>query len=78
MLSSILFNCVVDVAFQRFEARLLDHGLYLGDHIERLTDIRYADDIILFGNSLQPFRRAQENLFEVERKQNQDLTCRRG
>ena len=53
MLSSILFNCIVDVAFQRFKARLLDHGLYLGDHIERLTSIKYADDIVLFGNSLQ-------------------------
>ena len=53
VLSSILFNCVADVAFQRFKATLLDHGLYLGDHIERLTNIRYADDILLFGNSLQ-------------------------
>ena len=53
MLSSILFNCVVDVAFQRFKARLLDHGLHLGDHIQRLTNIRYADDTLLFGNSLQ-------------------------
>ena len=53
MLSSILFNCVVDVAFQRAKARLGDHGLYLGEHIERLTNIRYADDILLFGNSLQ-------------------------
>ena len=52
MLSSIFFNCVVDVAFQRVKARLGDHGLYLGEHIERLTNIRYADDILLFGNSL--------------------------
>ena len=64
VLSSILFNCVVDVAFQRFKARLLDHGLYLRDHIERLTNIRYADDILLFGNSLQELINMSESLLD--------------
>ena len=45
VMSSILFNCVIDMAFQRFKARLLDHGLYLGDHIERLMITRNADDM---------------------------------
>ena len=64
--SSILFNCVVDKAFQRFKARLLDHGLYLGDHIERPTNIRYADDMIIFCNSLQELIDIEQNWFQVE------------
>ena len=61
VLSSILFKCVVDVAFQRLKASLLYHSLYLGDHIERFTNLRYADDILLLSNSLQEVA----NMFEI-------------
>ena len=52
-LSSILLNWVVDVAFQRFKARLLDHGLYIGDPIKHLSNITYAGCIMIFGNALK-------------------------
>ena len=44
--------CVKDV-FRTWKLRLLDHGFKLSDDdFKRLTNIRYADDILLFGMSL--------------------------
>ena len=53
VLSTLLFNCVLDVAFQRFKANLTNEGLFISNDQLRLTNIRYADDILLFSNSLE-------------------------
>ena len=53
VLSTLLFNCVLDIAFQRFKANLTHEGLFISNNQARVTNIRYADDILLFSNSLE-------------------------
>ena len=53
VLSTLLFNFVLDVAFQRFKANLTHEGLFISNNQARVTNIRYADDILLFSNSLE-------------------------
>ena len=53
VLNTLLFNCVLDVAFQRFKANLTHEGLFISNNQARVTNIRYADDILLFSNSLE-------------------------
>ena len=45
VLSAIIFNCVLDVAFENWKVQLVHEGLLLGSDAERLTNTRYADDI---------------------------------
>ena len=53
IISSILFNAVLEHAFRKWKARLQDHGWLLDNSIsERNTNIRYADDMMLFANLL--------------------------
>ena len=53
VISSILFNAVLEYAFQKWKARLRDHGWLLDNRpSERLTNSRYADDMMLFAKSL--------------------------
>ena len=52
VLSTLLFNCVLDVAFERFKANLTTEELFISNTQARVTNIRYADDILLFANSL--------------------------
>ena len=52
VISSILFNAVLEFAFQKWKARLRDHGWRLDNTPrERLTNTRYADDMMLFAKS---------------------------
>ena len=50
--SALLFNCALDVAFSRWRYRLNDHGISM-ENGRRITNIRYADEILLYGKSLQ-------------------------
>ena len=53
MLSSIIFNAALELIFQRWKAQLNNHGWMLsGPNDERLTNARYADDMLLFAKSL--------------------------
>ena len=45
VLSAIIFNCVLDIAFDSWKRRLGDHGLFVAHANPRLTNTRYADDI---------------------------------
>ena len=51
VLSAILFNCVLDLAFDSWKSKLTTEGLYVGHGMSRLTIIRYADDILLYEKS---------------------------
>eukprot|EP00973_Karenia_brevis_P062155 8644362-Karenia_brevis.AAC.1 len=51
IVSPILFNCVIEVAFERWKRKLRSHGFLLPDN-SRLTNSRYADDMLLYGKSL--------------------------
>ena len=57
VLSAILFNCILDIAFERWKLRLTHERLFLGEGIKRLTNTRYADDILIYAESLSGLRR---------------------
>ena len=52
IISALLFNCALDVVFSRWKNRLNDHGILM-ENGRRITNMRYADDILLYGKSLQ-------------------------
>ena len=54
VLSPLLFNAVLEHAMARWKRKLRSHGfcLYSDNEHERVLNIRYADDILLFGESL--------------------------
>ena len=49
--SPFLFNAGLEVAIRRWKGRLLEHGLVLGGGRARLTNIRYADDLMIYAKS---------------------------
>ena len=68
VLSPLLFNAVLEFAMQKWKAQLLlDEGFALRPNAEyeRLTNIRYVDDIILFAKSLDAAQRMIESLVRV-------------
>ena len=50
VISPILFNAGLEHAMRKWKAKLFHHGVQLG-HGNRLTNIRYADDLMLFAAS---------------------------
>ena len=48
VLSAILFNCVLDIAFGNWKVQLEDEGIFIGDCRKRLTNTRYVDDVLLY------------------------------
>ena len=50
VISPILFNAGLQHAMRKWKAKLFHHGVQLG-HGNRLTNIRYADDLMLFATS---------------------------
>ena len=50
VISPILFNAGLEHAMRKWKAKLFHHGVQLG-HGNRLTNIRYADDLMLFATS---------------------------
>ena len=55
ILSPLLFNCVLEYTIKRWKAKLQDHGVKLSNDSasQRLTNIRFADDLIIFASNLQ-------------------------
>jgi len=55
VLSPTLFNAALEQALRKWKQSLTTHGLALvpDDQAERITNIRYADDILLIGKSLE-------------------------
>ena len=51
ILSTALFNAALESVLRRWKARLRNYGLLLDDTQERLTNIRYADDLLLFART---------------------------
>ena len=52
VLSPLLFNAGVEAALRKWKIRVAGKGIYVDDE-EALTNIRYADDIMLFATSLE-------------------------
>ena len=47
VLSAIFFNCVLDIFFDIWKSKLQYEGIMVEDENYRLTNTRYADDILL-------------------------------
>ena len=50
VLSPMLFNSGLEHAMRNWKQSLKSHGLHVGA-VDRLTNIRYADDLLLFAKS---------------------------
>ena len=50
IISPLLFNAGSELAIRRWKAKLSEHGIMLNGG-ERLTNIRYADDLMLYAES---------------------------
>ena len=75
VLSPVLFNVVLECAMAKWKTKLRSHGfcLHPDNEHDRLTNIRYADDILLFGKSLEEVVSMVELLAEVLREFGLDL-----
>ena len=63
-LSSIIFNCVLDIAFEEWRLFLHEEGLFIAHGVPRLTNTRYADVILLYAKSLDELLSMTESLME--------------
>ena len=55
VISPILFNAVLESAMRKWKRKLLaSHGLVIAG--EKITNIRYADDLMLYAQSLQDLK----------------------
>ena len=52
VLSPCLFNAALEAVIRRWKSQLGDRGLQLDPARERLTNVRFADDLLLFGSSM--------------------------
>ena len=62
VLSAIIFNCVLDVAFENWKVQLREEGILIHTSVSRLTDTRYADDVLLYAKSLEELQKMTELL----------------
>jgi len=64
VLSSLLFNAALEMVFRKWKLRLVNHGWLISPEHERLTNTRYADDILLYGKSLAELKEMMELLHD--------------
>jgi hypothetical protein len=75
VLSPALFNVTLEQALQRWKRQLTTHGLALvpDEQAERMTNIRFADDIMIIGKSLEEVVEMLELLIEILSEYGLDL-----
>ena len=61
ILSPLFFNDALECALRKWKGKCEHHGIAM-DHHERLTNIRYADDLMLYARSLPAFVEMIETL----------------
>ena len=61
-LSAILFNCILDIAFDEWYASLRDEKIFIVHGLARFTNTRYADDVFLYAKSFEEFVSMKESL----------------
>ena len=64
VLSSLLFNAALETVFRNWKRRLTDQGWLISPEHERLTNTRYADDILIYGKSLNELKVMMELLHD--------------
>ena len=61
---AILFNWIIDIVLLSLKSKLGHHGLFIGPGLERLSNTRYADDILLYMSTLDEFLQMTELLID--------------
>ena len=68
-MSTLLFNATLDYAFFKWKTRLNSHGRNIDNASEYLTNIRFADDILLMAKSKEELSEMMawlvDELFEI-------------
>eukprot|EP00973_Karenia_brevis_P003774 520789-Karenia_brevis.AAC.1 len=62
ILSSLLFNAALEMAFGRWKRHLSNEGWLISAEGDRLTNIRYADDCLIYAKSPEELRVMMELL----------------
>lgn len=62
VLSPRLFSCVLEWAMSRWKQECVACGIDLGDGMEPLVDLRFADDILLFATNLPQLKAMMDRL----------------
>ena len=68
MLSSLLFNAALEMAFARWSCKLDSHGWCIDSGAENLTNTRYADDVLLYAKYLEELKEMLKLLLDEFRK----------
>lgn len=68
ILSAVIFNCVLDIAFDELRLSLNKEGLFIAYGLPRLINTRCADDILLYANSLNELTSISERLMDALQK----------
>ena len=51
VLSAILFNAAIEIVFRRWKERSCPQCFLFSAGVERFTNVKYADDVLLFGKN---------------------------
>ena len=65
VISPLLFNAGIEAAFRAWKNRLRDHGFLMAPNTTRLTNTRYADDVMLFAKTAEELIQMVELLIEA-------------
>jgi len=79
VLSPLLFNSALEHAITSWKQKLLNHGLALttDTNTKRLTNIRFADDLLLFGKSMAEAIEMMEMLVDTFRLYGLELNVKK-
>ena len=59
-MNATLFNCILNIAFAEWRASLRDNGIFIAHGLVRLTNTRYADDVLLYLKPLEELESMME------------------
>ena len=79
VLSPLLFNCALESVMRKWKEKLRDHGwdVLSRTQTQRLTNVRYADDLMLFAKSLDEAVDMVNLLQEELRKAGLDMNAKK-
>eukprot|EP00973_Karenia_brevis_P063554 8831217-Karenia_brevis.AAC.1 len=77
VLSTLLFNTALEEVFVNWKRKLTDHGWRLDQSVERLTNLRFADDILLLGKNENELYEMMALLFDELEKAGLELNAKK-
>ena len=75
VLSTMFFNAGLESAFREWQSKLTEHGLLLSIDRQRLTNVRYADDVMFFGKTEEQLTQMVELLIQAFEKVGLELNA---